>query len=67
VPVISTTETFLITLTFIFPFNAAIIITIDLGFQICGFLSSVTGMFIGGGSVRSYLVVYMPSKQPCAF
>jgi hypothetical protein len=24
-------------------------------------------MFIGGGSVWSYLVVFMPSKQPCAF
>jgi hypothetical protein len=48
---ISTSEKCLITLTFIFLVKAVIIITIDLGFQICNFISSVAGIFIGGGSV----------------
>jgi hypothetical protein len=33
----------------LFSFNIVIIIAIDLGFQVCGFLYSVTGMFLGGG------------------
>lgn len=49
-------ERFLLTLVkFIFPFNTDIIIAIDLGFQVCGFLYSVTVMFLGGG-VWSYSV-----------
>jgi hypothetical protein len=43
-------ESFLGTLLkFIFPLNIFIVIAIDLGFQVCGFLSSVTGIFLGGG------------------